>query len=442
MTHTGWRKPTPGLVVAEQHAQAGEELSIPKSQAIVAIKKVAAAIGLKSQDLLLLDTFGAVTQKQDWEQGRRPIVWASNNFLMEQTGFSLATLRRHVRRLCEVGLIWMKDSPNGKRYGHRDADGVIVEAYGFDLAPLAARTEEFEALYAQLLEERKFCKSLRNTITVTRRVIRAKIEKALESRLRGPWRELQDEFALMLERLPSSSTSPDKLLNIVDWFKALQERVEDAFEAAFDWPNRSDVAESTQELPVDVKPVDVKVVPIYPNMIPTGAINDTHILTTNEPDYVNSNRLEKKRAAGASPELRPPGEVERPEEVDLDIEWNTLTGKRRSEVDIPTLMLTCPQFAELARGMEGYIRDWNGVHRAAGKIRPMVGISESAWNVAQKALGPAVAAAALALIYDKHASGEVSSPGGYLRGMVQKAVAGELHLDRSFYGRLSERAAT
>jgi replication initiation protein RepC len=56
-------------------------------------------------------------------------------------------------------------------------------------------------------------------------------------------------------------------------------------------------------------------------------------------------------------------------------------------------------------------------------------------------LGPAVAAAALALIYDKHATGEVSSPGGYLRGMVEKGLAGELHLDRSFYGRLSEQGA-
>ena len=70
----------------------------------------------------------------------------------------------------------------------------------------------------------------------------------------------------------------------------------------------------------------------------------------------------------------------------------------------------------------------------------MVGISEHGWNVAQKALGPEVAAAAVALIYDKHSAGEVSSPGGYLRGMVQKAQTGELHLDRSFYGRLSERA--
>lgn len=438
MTHTGWRKPTPGLVQAEKYAQAGERLSIPKSQAIVAAKKVAAAIGLKSQDLLLLDTFGAVTQPQDWEQGRRPIVWASNSFLMEQTGFSLATLRRHVRRLCEAGVIWMKDSPNGKRYGARDEDGYIAQAYGFDLAPLAARTEEFEALHAHLQEERQFCKSLRNTITVTRRVIRAKIEKALESRLRGPWRELQDEFAVMLERIPKRSAGADKLLSIVEWFKALQERVEEAFEAAFDWPEDADdksPADSAQQ-ETETSP---NVVSFYKNLTPTGVSDETHILTTNQPDPVNSNRFETKHAADTEPENPPVEPVERPEEVDLEGEWSTHTNKRRSDIDVPTLMATCPQFGELARGMEGYIRDWNGVHRAAAKIRPMVGISEHAWNVAQRALGPEVAAAAVALIYDKHADGEVSSPGGYLRGMVQKAQAGELHLDRSFYGRLSER---
>ena len=50
--------------------------------------------------------------------------------------------------------------------------------------------------------------------------------------------------------------------------------------------------------------------------------------------------------------------------------------------------------------------------------------------------------AAIALIYDKFNAGEVASLGGYLRGIVEKAGAGELHLERSFYGRLNEiRAA-
>ncbi len=432
MTQSGWRKPTPGLLQAERFAEVGERLSIPKSRAIVAVKKVAAAIGLKSQDLLLLDTFGAVTQAQDWEEGRRPIVWASNHFLTEQTGFSLATLRRHVRRLCEVGVIAMKDSPNGKRWGRRDADGVIVEAYGFDLAPLAARAEEFEDLHARLQAKRAECAALRNAITVTRRTIRAKIEKALESGLRGPWHDLQETFSALLGRLPSRSAGVGGLESFLDRIRALLVSVEQSFEAAFDWTEGSD-AECRSERHANEE--------IHQNMTPRSLEDETHILTTNEPNPVNSNRFETKHAAGAARERRTVEPVESPEQVDLDIAWSTHGRKRGSDIDIPMLMASCPHFAELARSTQGYLRDWNDVHRAAAALRPVVGISEDAWNVANKVLGPAVAAASIALILDKSTNGEVKSPGGYLRGLVERAQVGELHLDRSFYGRLNNQAA-
>lgn len=432
MTQSGWRKPTPGLLQAERFAEVGERLSIPKSQAIVAVKKVAAAIGLKSQDLLLLDTFGAVTQSQDWEPGRRPIVWASNHFLMEQTGFSLATLRRHVRQLCEVGVISMKDSPNGKRWGRRDADGVIVEAYGFDLAPLAARAEEFEALYAHLQAERAACATLRNAITVTRRMIRAKIEKALEAGLRGPWQNLQETYSGLLEGLPARSEGAGRLESFLSRIKALLASVEKTFEAAFDWPAESDAMQAST---AESEQRDTE------NMTPTSLVNEAHIPTTNEPISVNSNRFETKHAAGVAPETQGRAPVERTEEVDLDISWSTHGQKRGSDVDIPMLMASCPHFAEMARSTQGFMRDWNDVHRAAAALRPIVGISEDAWNVANKVLGPAVAAASIALILDKSTDGEVKSPGGYLRGLVERAQIGELHLDRSFYGRLSGAGA-
>jgi replication initiation protein RepC len=432
MTQSGWRKPTPGLLQAERFAEVGEQLSIPKSQAIVAVKKVAAAIGLKSQDLLLLDTFGAVTQAQDWEEGRRPIVWASNHFLMEQTGFSLATLRRHVRRLCEAGVISMKDSPNGKRWGRRDEDGVIIEAYGFDLAPLAARAEEFETLYAHLQAERSACASLRNAITVTRRMIRAKIGRALEAGLRGPWRDLEERFGGLLEGLPRRSERAEGLESYLFRIKAFLVSVEQAFEAAFDWPDRSD-AERAGNAHLEVSKSQY--------MTPTSLENETHILTTNEPNPVKSNRFETKHAAGVARERQGTDPVDRAEEVDLDINWSThgRNGgtKQGSDVDIPMLMASCPHFAEMARATGGYLRDWNDVHRAAANLRPIVGISEDAWNVANRVLGPAVAAASIALILDKSTTGEVKSPGGYLRGLVERAQVGELHLDRSFYGRLS-----
>jgi replication initiation protein RepC len=432
MTQSGWRKPTPALLQAERFAEVGEQLAIGKTRAIVATKKVAAAIGLKSQDLLLLDTFGAVTQPQDWEQGRRPIVWASNHFLMEQTGFSLATLRRHVRRLCEVGVISMKDSPNGKRWGRRDAEGAIIEAYGFDLAPMAARAEEFEALYEHLKAERTLCASLRNAITVTRRMIRAKIDKALDAGLRGPWETLQDAFRGLLEGLPARSERAGGLESYLDRIKALEASVEQTFEAAFDWPAEADATVAT-ETRDDQKETE--------NMIPTSPENDTHILTTNKPNPVIRNRFDTKHAAGAEPEKPGLEPVERPVEVNLDISWSTHTNKPSSDIDVPMLMASCPHFADLARGTQGYMKDWNDVHRAAAALRPVVGISEDAWNVANKVLGPARAAASIALILDKSSDGEVKSPGGYLRGLIEKALIGELHLDRSFYGRLSGAGA-
>ena len=65
---SGWRKATAGLAVAEQHAQVGEKAAVPKAQAFVAVKRVGAHIGLKAGDMMLLDTLGASTQAQDWEE--------------------------------------------------------------------------------------------------------------------------------------------------------------------------------------------------------------------------------------------------------------------------------------------------------------------------------------------------------------------------------------
>ena len=431
MTNNGWRKPTPGLVIAEKHAQVGEQLSISKTKSIVAIKRVASAMGLKSADVMLLDTFAAFTKPKDWEQGRRPIVWASNNYLMEQTGFSLAALKRHIRRLLELGVIWVKDSSNGKRYGHRDDSGYIIEAYGFDLSPLAARAEEFEALHNQLLEERQFCKSLRTSLTVSRRVMRAKIEKALEKGLRGPWRNLRAEYEDLIDILPRGTVASSKLLNILDVFKELQARVEQAFESAFDWPDHADdeapQSEGSETINEDVL--------LSNNTNPTGVNNEPHILYTNQPNPVKSNINEIRRTHQASKTLAVV-ENNNPEE---DINWGIgESGGLKSDVDISTVMQACPKFAEMAHDMGGYLQNWNEFHRMASQIRPMAGISEDAWNVSQRILGPHVAAAAIALIFDKYSSGEVSSPGGYLRGIVEKAKSGDLHLARSFYGRLNE----
>ncbi len=424
---SGWRKATAGLAAAEQLAQAGEQVAIPKSQAFVAMKRVGAHIGLKAGDMLLIDTLGAFTQAQDWEKGQRPIVWASNAYLMAQTGFSLSALKRHTRRLAEIGVISFKDSSNGKRWGHRDAEGRIIEAYGFDLSPLSARVEEFEQLQAELQAERELCQRLKRQITIARRMIRARIEAAFSGTLMGPWEHLSDLFQDLLDRLPRRHIASEKLTRLLEGFRKLQERVEATY---FKAVRADEVVENTAET---IEQINEKTQKLNPREVSS----EPHILTTNQLNPVTCNRSETEQAAGVMPSAPPE------EQVDRELaNWVAEAQKKRgAALDLPTVMQACPEFASWARNMGGYLKDWGDLHRVAGQLRPMIGVSEHAWSLAQDRLGPQIATAALVLTFDKHCAGEVASPGGYLRGIVQKAGAGELHLERSFYGRLSGQAA-
>ncbi|UWR24608.1 plasmid replication protein RepC [Sulfitobacter sp. S190] len=429
MTQTGWRKPTPGLGVAEQLAQAGERKSIPKHEAFVAVKRVGAYIGLKASDLMLLDTLGAFTQPQDWEERRRPIVWASNAYLMEQTGFSLSALKRHARRLAEVGVIAFKDSPNGKRWGRRNPDGHIIEAYGFDLSPMAARVEEFTELYGHIQAERALCQRLKRQITVARRMIRARIEAALQADLSGAWARYLERFEGLLSRLPRANAASETLEQILSWFTELQQRVEQAYLKAV----RAD------EVVENPATTEVQVTEKIQEMNPKEVISEPHILITKQLDPVISSCSEKEQAAGVAPERPTVVPVERPEQKEQGTEATKLA--RGVAVDVATVMQACPEFAFWARNMGGYLRDWGDLYRIAGDLKKIIGISDHAWLAAQEAMGKQMAAAAMALVFDKHAKGEIASAGGYLRGMTEKAGAGELHLERSFYGRLSGQAA-
>ena len=75
------------------------------------------------------------------------IVFPSNEQLCLRThGMPASTLRRQLAALVDAGLIVRRDSPNGKRYARKGRGGEIKLAYGFDLAPLVVRAEEFEHL--------------------------------------------------------------------------------------------------------------------------------------------------------------------------------------------------------------------------------------------------------------------------------------------------------
>ena len=142
-----------------------------------------------------IDWLFKFTQPQDWGRGGRPIVWPSASLQQAALGLSPSQVKALNRALIDAGLITMKDSPNGKRYGKREhPKGPIVEAYGFDLSPLAARYAEFVRLAEDARAERAEMRRLRRRATIARNGITQILETAAEYGFEGEeWLTLSRE---------------------------------------------------------------------------------------------------------------------------------------------------------------------------------------------------------------------------------------------------------
>ena len=79
-------------------------------------------------------------------------------------------------------------------------------------------------------------------------------------------------------------------------------------------------------------------------------------------------------------------------------------------------------------------RSWADLDRIAPKLCRIAGVSEDARQRAVDRMGQQAAAVAIALTFEKYTRAEISSPGGYLRAMTDRAASGELHLNRSVFG--------
>ena len=180
---TGFRRLTPGLLQADRRAEGfcglSEGVSVP-GQLLAALKATAPQLGLSPRLVHTVDWLFRFTQLQDWGRGGRPIVWPSAALQQEALGLSATEAKALNRALIEAGLITMRDSPNGKRFGRRDGQKRIVEAYGFDLSPLAARYAEFLRLAEEARAEREALRRLRRRATIARNGIAQILETAAE----------------------------------------------------------------------------------------------------------------------------------------------------------------------------------------------------------------------------------------------------------------------
>ncbi|MDG1769116.1 MAG: replication initiation protein RepC [Yoonia sp.] len=85
------------------------------------------------------------------------------------------------------------------------------------------------------------------------------------------------------------------------------------------------------------------------------------------------------------------------------------------------------------------IRHWHELVQTADRIRPMMGISPSAWADAMETMGPEKASVVLCAMLEKFDS--IRSPGGYLRALTRKAAEDGFSSGPMVMALITDRAA-
>ena len=136
------------------------------------------------------------------------IVFASNATLSERAGgMEERTLRRHISKLVDLGLVLRRDSPNRKRYLRRARGPLPSTAFGFDMSPLfAARGRLARAAEARDLESAVTAR-LREELSLLRRDLCD----------RGADETLTDEIRKCLRRVPNKTL----ILDLISRAKAM-----------------------------------------------------------------------------------------------------------------------------------------------------------------------------------------------------------------------------
>ena len=359
------------------------DASVDKWRVFRAVCEAKAAIGATDRALAVLGALLSFHPETQLSAAGNLVVFPSNAELaIRAHGIAPATLRRHLGVLVECGLVVRRDSPNGKRYARKGEGGAIEQAFGFDLAPLVARAAEFEARAAEIQAERRALHLMRERITLYRRDIVKMITFGIEEGLSADWERLHAEYRAIAGASPRTAT-PLELEPIEAKLHALCLEVRNILERHTN-SEKSSGSESHSE---------------------------RHLQNSNPDSHEFEPGFREKRGATAAPA---------PETKSLPV-----AGKAMPPAGYPLglVLRACPDIADYARdGISG----WGELVETANLVRGALGVSPDAWNQACEAMGPVDAAICVAAILQR---GErISSPGGYLRSLTDKARAGQFSI--------------
>ncbi|WP_047454195.1 plasmid replication protein RepC [Rhizobium rhizogenes] len=335
-------------------------------------------LGLRDRALSVLNALLSFYPEICLAEGSNLVVFPSNAQLATRAnGIAGTTLRENLAVLVDAGMIHRKDSPNGKRYARKDRAGAVEEAFGFSLAPLLARSEELARLAQQAAFERNQLKIVKEKISLCRRDIRKILTAAMEEGASGDWGKFEAHFVGTVSQIAKAKT-PEALDNILDEMTMLLEELLNTLEMQLISKN-SDTNDDE-----------------YRQHIQNS---NTDSITESEP------RSEKEQG-----------------------EKSSLAIRRRDEpikaFPLGLVLRACPEIAMY--GPNGRIGSWRELMSAAITVRSMLGVSPSAYQDACDVMGPEMAAAVIACIFER--GGFINSAGGYLRNLTRRAEKGEFSL--------------
>ena len=362
------------------------EASVParpvnKWELLRELSKAQAAFGVSERDLTVLQGLLSFFPDDALGGNAEMVVFPSNKAICERlNGMPCSTMRRHLARLVEAGLLQRRDSPNGKRYVRKHGEDRV--AFGFDLSPLYCQSEEIARAAEAVREAEERVRRLREVVSLMRRDLAALAEFGDEMQPGlGFWDQLRDKAALTARALRRKLSIEDLAA-----YRADLEALLDQARNIIDGPE-------TEEMNTN------------------DAQSERHHHNSNKESIDFEPALEKSGAAAGVPDVDTNEPV-----ADVD-EQDT---RHLPKIPLHLVIAACPS---LKTFYQGEIRHWHQLFDAACHVRPAMGISASAWEEAQQFMGPEQASIVVAAMLERFA--DIRSPGGYLRALTTKAAAGE-----------------
>ncbi|MCJ1901680.1 replication initiation protein RepC [Paracoccus versutus] len=378
------------------------EVSVPgkpinKWELLRELSKAQAAFGVTERDLTVMQGLLSFFPDDALGGNAEMVVFPSNKAICERlNGMPCSTMRRHIARLVDAGLLMRRDSPNGKRYVRKHGEERV--AFGFDLSPLYCRSEEVARAAEAVREAEDRVRRLREVVSLMRRDLAALAEfgEEIQPGL-GLWDQFRDKAVLTARALRRKLT-----LEELSAYRTDLEALLDRARNVIDGPE-------TEEMNTN------------------GAKTERHHHNSNEESIDLEPALEKGGAAAGAPDPETDALVADVEEADT---------RRVPKIPLHLVIAGCPS---LKTFYQGDIRHWHQLFDAACHVRPAMGISASAWEEAQRFMGPEQASIVVVAMLERFA--DIRSPGGYLRALTSKAAAGEFSCGPMVMALMSRRNA-